>query len=76
MSCIASVDDFHTALAEVKAKRFGEWSINELTYTRDEAAEFCQLVRKRLGTPKLTRVFILRSLVGMRKAGQLAGSKK
>ena len=67
MGCTASVDDFRAALAEVKAERFGDWSIDELTYTRDEAAEFCQLVRKRLGAPKLTRVFILRSLVGMRK---------
>ena len=35
--------------------------------TRDEAAEFCQLVKKRLGAQRLTRPFILRVLVGLRK---------
>ena len=63
-----TVDDFHTALTEVKAQWFGRWSIDELIITRDEAAEYCQL-RKRLSTLRLTRVFILRSLVGLRKNG-------
>ena len=53
---------------EIKAEHFADWSIDELTYTRDEAAEFCQLVKKRLGAPRLTRPFMLRSLVGIRKA--------
>jgi hypothetical protein len=62
-----TVEDFRTALADIKAEHFPGWSIDELTYTRDEAAEFCQLVKKRLGAPRLTRPFILRSLVGIRK---------
>jgi hypothetical protein len=67
MGCAADVETFRRTLAEVKAEKFAEWSIDELCFTRDEAADFCQLVRKRLGSPKLTRVFILRSLVGLRK---------
>jgi hypothetical protein len=62
-----TVEEFRTALAEVKAEHFGEWFIDELTYTRDEAAIYCQMVKNRLHAPKLTRVFILRSLVGIRK---------
>jgi hypothetical protein len=65
-----TVEDFRIALAEVKAEHFHGWSIDELTYTRDEAAEFCQLVKKRLGAPRLTRPFILRALVGLRKNGK------
>jgi lipoate-protein ligase A len=62
-----TIEDFRTALIEIKAEHFGDWSIDELTYTRDEAAEFCQLVKKRLSAPRMTRPFILRSLVGIRK---------
>jgi hypothetical protein len=62
-----TVEEFRAALAEVKAEHFANWSIDELTYTRDEAAEYCQLVKKRLNAPRLTRPFILRSLVGLRK---------
>jgi hypothetical protein len=62
-----TVENFRTALIEIKAEHFADWSIDELTYTRDEAAEFCQLIKKRLGSPRLTRPFILRSLVGIRK---------
>lgn len=62
-----TVEEFRRALAEVKAEKFAGWSIDELCYTRDEAADFCGLVRKRLGALKLTRVFILRALVGLRK---------
>lgn len=65
--CEASVEEFRRVLAEVKAKHFADWSIDELGFTRDEAAEFCQLVKKRLSAPRLTRPFILRSLVGLRK---------
>ncbi len=52
---------------EVKAEHFVGWSIDELCFTRDEASEFCQIVKKRLGAPRLTRPFILRALVGLRK---------
>ena len=62
-----TVEEFRTALAEVKAGHFASWSIDELCYTREEAAEFCKLVKQRLGAPRLTRPFILRSLVGLRK---------
>jgi hypothetical protein len=62
-----TVAEFRAALVAVKAERFPDWSIDELTYTRDEAAEYCQLVKKRLNAPRLTRPFILRALVGTRK---------
>ncbi len=62
-----SVEDFRTALTEIKAEHFANWSIDELTYTRDEAAEYCRLVKQRLEAPRLTRPFILRCLVGIRK---------
>jgi hypothetical protein len=65
--CEANVEDFRCVLAEIKAEHFADWSIDELTFTRDEAAEFCQMVKKRLSAPRLTRPFILRSLVGIRK---------
>ena len=68
MGCGASVEEFRTVLAEVKAEHFADWSIDELCFTRDEAAQYCKLVRKKLGAPKLTRVFLLRSLVGIRKS--------
>jgi len=64
-----TVGEFRTALTEIKAGHFANRSIDELTYTRDEAAEYCQLVQKRLAAPRLTRPFILRSLVGLRKNG-------
>lgn len=67
MGCAASVEQFRRELAEVKAERFAEWSVDELCFTRDEAADFCKLVRERVRAPRLTRVFILRSLVGLRK---------
>jgi len=67
MGCTATVEDFRRTLAEVKAEKFADWSTDELCFTRDEAADFCKLVKERLGAPKLTRVFILRSLVGLRK---------
>ncbi len=62
-----TVEDFRTALVEVKAEQFAGWSIDELTYTRDEPAEFCLHVRQRLGAPRLTRPFILTALIGIRK---------
>ena len=65
--CEASVEEFRTALAEIKAEHFPQFTDEELTYTRDEAGTFCSLVRKRLNAPRLTRPFILRSLVGLRK---------
>ena len=62
-----SVEEFRAALVAVKAEHFANWSIDELIYTRDEVAEYCQLVKKRLKAPRLTRPFILRALVGTRK---------
>lgn len=66
--CEASVEDFRTALAEVKAEMFPGWSDEALIVTRDEAANYCQAVKKRLNAPRLTRPFILTALIGVRKA--------
>ena len=40
-----TVEEFRTALAEVKAEHFAGWSIDELSSARDEAAECCHLLR-------------------------------
>ena len=64
-----SLDDFRSALAEVKSEHFGDVTDEELIYGRNSSAEFCSLVRKKLNAPKLERVFLLRSLVALRKHG-------
>ena len=66
--CDATVEEFRQALTEVKAELFPDWSDEALIVTRDEAAAYCQAVKKRLGTPRLTRPFILTALIGVRKA--------
>jgi hypothetical protein len=63
----ASVEDFRRILAEIQAEHFADWTDEELISTRDEAGTFCQLVRKRLNAPRLTRPFIVRSLEGLRR---------
>src|SRR4051812_41227977 len=75
MGYTGDVDEFRRALAEVKAEAYPQFSIDELCFTRDEAADFCQQVRKRLAAPRLTRVLILRSLTGLRKNPPKAGAK-
>jgi hypothetical protein len=62
-----SVADYRRILVEVKDAHFPDISDEELTYMRDEADAYCDEVRKRAGIPSLTRPFILRSLVGVRK---------
>ena len=71
-----SLEEFRATLAEVKAEAYPDVTDEELIYTRDEAGTYCALVRKRLSAPRLTRPFILRSLVGLRKHRKvrLAGS--
>lgn len=64
--------DFRAALIAVKAEHYGAWDIEELTHTKNQAADCCALVRKRLDCPKLPHVFILRNLVNCRKNGLLA----
>lgn len=67
MGCEADLETFRCVLIETKTELFPDMSIEELCFTRDEAAEFCQAVRKKLSSPKLTRVFLLRALTGIRK---------
>jgi hypothetical protein len=63
-------------VADVKAEKFAEWSIAELCFTRDEAADYRQFVWKRLGSPKLTRVFIMKELVVLRRCRGKAKAKQ
>ena len=49
--CEASVEDFRQALADVKAELFPDWSDEALIVTRDEAAAYCQAVKKKLAHP-------------------------
>ena len=67
MGCTATVEQLNEALQTVKAEKFPDLSVDELIYTRDEAGEFCREVKARLNAPRLTRPFLLRSLVGIRK---------
>ena len=71
--CTATVEEFRAALITVKADHFAEWDLEELTYTRHQAEDFCKLVRQRLESPKLPRTFILRNLINCRKNGLLRG---
>lgn len=63
------LDDFRRTLAAVKAELFPELTDELLCFTRDEASAYCAEVKRRLGAPKLTRVFILKALVSLRKHG-------
>jgi hypothetical protein len=65
--CRASVADFRRVLAEIKSAHFPDLSDEELTYTREEADTYCDLVRRRIGAEEMSRPFILRSLIGLRK---------
>jgi len=67
-----SVEVFRAALAGIKAEHFADITDEELTYGKESSARFCVLVRSRLGAPRLGRVFLLRSLVGLRKHGKRA----
>ena len=71
--CSATVEQFRTALIEAKNEAFPEWGIEDLTYTKNQAADYCALVREKLNAPKLPRVFILKNLVSCRKNGLLRG---
>ncbi len=62
---------FRAALIAVRAEHYGGWDIEELTYTKNQAADYCALVRERISCPKLPRVFIVRNLVNCRKNGML-----
>lgn len=66
--CEASVEEFRQILADLRAEMFPDWSDEALIVTRDESAAYCQAVKKRLGSPRLTRPFILTALIGVRKA--------
>jgi hypothetical protein len=66
--CEARVEEFRQTLADVTAEPFPDWSDEALIVTRDEAASFCQALKKKLGVPRLTRPFILTALIGVRKA--------
>jgi hypothetical protein len=67
MGCTASLDEFRDTLAAVKAEMFPDLTDEELAFTRDQAGDFVAEVKKRLNASKLTRVFVLRALVGLRK---------
>ena len=64
-----SVEEFRAALAEIKAEHFADITDEELTYGKESSARFCVLVSRAL-RPRLGRVFLLRSLVGLRKHGK------
>lgn len=61
------VDEFRRVLAEVKREKYAEWTDENLAFTRHQADDYCSEARKRLAAPKLSRVVILKGLVGLRK---------
>ena len=61
------VEEFREVLAAIKAELYPDMTDEELTFTRDEAGAYCAEVRRRLKAPRLTRPFILRALIGIRK---------
>ena len=64
-----SVDEFRETLAAVKRESFPGITDEDLIIGKDSSAQFCVQVRKRLNAPRLSRAFILRSLLGLRKNG-------
>jgi hypothetical protein len=69
MGYAGEVNEFRRTLAAVKAEMFPDLTDESLCFTRDEASAYCAEVKRRLGAPKLTRVFILKALVSLRKHG-------
>lgn len=61
-----SAADFRDILIDAKEDLFPSWTDEDLSYTRDEADQYCDLVRRRTGTP-FPRQFILRQLNNVRK---------
>lgn len=58
-----SVDEFRAALAEVKAESFPSITDEEILIGKESSSKIYVQVRKRLDAPRLTRAFILRSLI-------------
>ena len=65
-----SVEEFRGALAAVKAEAYPDTTDEEVIIGKESSSRYCALVRKRLDAPRLTRAFILRSLIGLRKNGR------
>lgn len=63
------LDEFRRVLADVKAELYPDVTDETLTYTRDEAGAYCAELRKRLNAPRLSRVFILKALISLRRHG-------
>ena len=65
--CSLSAAEFRDLLADAKAARFPSWTDEYLSYTRDGADEYCQIVRNSADCQALPREFILGSLNNIRK---------
>jgi hypothetical protein len=65
--CTASVEEFRETLIAVKAEKYPDMTDEDLAFTKNQAGDYCAEVNRRIGT-KLSRVFILKCLVGIRKA--------
>lgn len=75
MGYTGTIEEFRRALAEVKQKRYPGWTDENLAFTRHQADHFCAEVRKRLSAPKISRVAILKGLVGLRKSRKVRTAK-
>ena len=66
--CSATVEQFREILIAVKAEKYPDLTDEDLAFTKNQAGDYCAEVNRRLGGTKLPRVFILKCLVGIRKA--------
>lgn len=67
--CELSPDEFRELLVDLKVEMFPAFTDERLSFTRDEAEEYCGVVRRRAECSGLTREFILANLNNVRKGG-------
>ena len=66
-SCDVSPAEFRDLLADAKAAMLPSWTNKFLSYTRNEADEYCRVVRRSAKCEALPREFTLGSLNNIRK---------
>ncbi len=70
-----TVDAFRETLIAVKSEKYPGMTDEDLAFTKNQAGDYCAEVNRRLGGTKLGRVFILKALVGIRKARKRKAAK-
>ena len=65
--CSLSPSEFRELVGDLKDVMFPDFTDEHLSFTRDEADQYCEAVRNRAGCKALPRVFILHCLANIRK---------